>query len=92
MVRPCIYCEHTKNQYHRFKIVHQMNVKLIFLNIDLDEEIYMEQPESYVLLGNEQKVCKFVKSLYGLKQAPENDIKSLTLSLQYSLIMRRHTT
>ena len=29
----------------------------------------MEQPESYVLTGNEKKVCKLIKSLYGLKQA-----------------------
>lgn len=39
-----------------------------FLNRDLDEKIYME-PEDYVLSGNEQKVCKLVKSLYGSKQA-----------------------
>ena len=51
--------------------VHQMDVKTAFLNGDLDEEIYMEQPEGYVLPGNEQKVCKLVKSLYGLKQAPK---------------------
>ena len=51
--------------------VHQMDVKTAFLNGDLDEEIYMEQPEGFVLLGNEKKVCKLVKSLYGLKQAPK---------------------
>ena len=48
-----------------------MDVKTAFLNGDLDEEIYMEQPEGFVLLGNEKKVCKLVKSLYGLKQAPK---------------------
>jgi hypothetical protein len=52
-------------------IVHQMDVKTAFLNGDLDEEIYMEQQEGYVLPGNELKVCKLVKSLYGLKQAPK---------------------
>ena len=31
----------------------------------------MEQPEGFVLTGNENKVCKLVKSLYGLKQAPK---------------------
>ena len=37
--------------------VHQMDVKTAFLNRDLDEEIYMEQPEGFILLGNEHKVC-----------------------------------
>ena len=52
-------------------VVHQMNVKTAFLNGDLEEEIYMEQPEGYVVLGQEYKVCKLVKSLDGLKQAPK---------------------
>ena len=51
--------------------VHKMDVKTTFLNGDLNEEIYMEQLEGFVLPGNEHKVCKFVKSLYGLKQAPK---------------------
>ena len=48
--------------------IHQMDVKTAFLNGDLDEEIYMEQPEGFIVPGQEKKVCQLVKSLYGLKQ------------------------
>ena len=58
-------------------IVHQMNVKTAFLNGDLDEEIYLDQPEGFVVQGQESKVCKLRKSLYDLKQAPNNGMKNL---------------
>ena len=51
--------------------VHQMDVKTAFLNGDLEEEIYMEQPEGCIVLGQEKKVCKLVKSSCGLKQTPK---------------------
>jgi len=52
-------------------VIHQMDVKIMFLNTELDEEIYMEQPKGFVMPGQEKKVCKLQKSLYGLKQAPK---------------------
>ncbi|GKA52927.1 zinc finger, CCHC-type containing protein [Tanacetum coccineum] len=47
-------------------VIHQMNVKTTFLNGDLDEDVYMKQPEGFVMSGNEHKLCKLVKSLYVL--------------------------
>ena len=52
-------------------IIHQMDVKTTFLNGVLEEEIYMDQPEGFVVPGQEHKVCKLERSLYGLKQAPK---------------------
>jgi hypothetical protein len=44
-------------------LIHQMDVKTTFLNGDPDEEIYMEQPDGFVVKGQESKVCKLLKSL-----------------------------
>ncbi|CAL8990174.1 unnamed protein product [Prunus brigantina] len=49
--------------------LHQMDVKTTFLNRNLVEEIYMKQPDGFVLKGRENLVCKLQKSIYGLKQA-----------------------
>ena len=48
--------------------VEQMDVKTVFVHGDLDEDIYMEELEGFVVNGKENHVCKLRKSLYGLKQ------------------------
>ncbi|KAL0355561.1 UNVERIFIED_CONTAM: putative mitochondrial protein [Sesamum radiatum] len=45
----------------------QMDVKTIFLNGFVEEEIYMDQPEGFTTIGEEQKVYRFQRSMYGLK-------------------------
>lgn len=50
--------------------IYQMDIKTPFLNGEFKEEIYTEQPESFIAPRNENKVC-FVKSMYGFKQTPK---------------------
>ena len=55
-------------------VVHQMDVKMAYLNAPIDCELYKEQPEGYERKGldGEKLVCKLKKSLYGLKQSGQN--------------------
>eukprot|EP00253_Pinus_taeda_P010600 PITA_10600 len=47
-----------------------MEVKYAFLNGDFDEEVYIEQPDGFILVNDPKLVCRLKKALYGLKQAP----------------------
>ena len=50
--------------------MYQFDVKSAFLNGELQEEVYVTQPEGFIVEGKEQKVYRLRKALYGLKQAP----------------------
>ena len=54
--------------YHDYEIW-QMDVKTAFLNGDLTEDIYMQQPQGFIAAGQEHMVCKLNRSIYGLKQS-----------------------
>jgi len=47
--------------------VKEMDFKTVFLHGDLEEEIYMKQPDGFLVEGKEDHVCRLRKSLYGLK-------------------------
>ena len=50
--------------------LHQIDITTAFLNGDLEEEVFMSQPEGFVAKDQEHLVCRLKKSLYGLKQSP----------------------
>ncbi|KAL0361267.1 UNVERIFIED_CONTAM: Retrovirus-related Pol polyprotein from transposon RE1 [Sesamum radiatum] len=47
----------------------QMEVKTAFVKDFVEEEIYMDQPEGFTAVGEEQKVYRLHRSIYDLKQA-----------------------
>ena len=51
--------------------VYQMDVKSTFLNGELEEEVYIEQPQGFLLSEHGDFVCRLKRALYGLKQAPK---------------------
>ena len=52
--------------------IHQMDVKSAFLNGYLEEEIFVQQQEDFIVQGQEEMVHRLNKALYGLKQAPRS--------------------
>ena len=50
--------------------LHQMDVKIAFLNGLIEEEVYIEQLQGFKTNDQKNHVCRLKKELYGLKQAP----------------------
>jgi hypothetical protein len=48
-----------------------MDVKSSFLSGVIEEEVYIEQPQGFVIHGKESHGCRLKKDLYGPKQAPK---------------------
>jgi hypothetical protein len=49
---------------------HQMDVKIMFLNEIIEEEVYIEMPKGFETFDRDFHVCRLKREMYGLKQAP----------------------
>ena len=49
--------------------LYQKDVKTVFFNKNLEEEVYMNQYEGFAVKGKKRMMCKLNKSIYKLKQA-----------------------
>ncbi|GJU73561.1 retrovirus-related pol polyprotein from transposon TNT 1-94 [Tanacetum coccineum] len=68
-------------------IVYQMDVKSVFLNGKLKEEVYVKQPSGFESSEFPNHVCKLDKTLYGLKQAPKAWSTNTKLCKQFAKLM-----
>lgn len=71
-----------------------MDVKFSFLNINLEEEVYVEQLVGYVVKGMEDKVYRLKKALYGLMRATRtwyNKIESYFVHNGFQICLFEHT-
>nr|GFA80675.1 retrovirus-related Pol polyprotein from transposon TNT 1-94 [Tanacetum cinerariifolium]GFA80716.1 retrovirus-related Pol polyprotein from transposon TNT 1-94 [Tanacetum cinerariifolium] len=66
-----------------------MDMKPAFLHGDLEEKIYMVQPEGFKVARKAHEVCKLHKSLYGLKQSPRKWYKRFDKFMMESKVLKR---
>lgn len=74
--------------------VHHMDVKSAFLNGELPEEVYVKQPDGFVVEGQEDKVLCLDKALYGLRQAPRawnTKLDQTLVALQFQRSVSDHS-
>ena len=62
-------------------LIRQLDVENAFLNGDLQDEVFMAQPQRFVHPQYPHYVCKLHKALYGLKQAPRTWFQKLRVAL-----------
>lgn len=71
--------------------IDHLDVVTAFLNGDLEEDIYIKQPEEFVKSGYEDKICKLNKAIYGLKQGANAWNKKLDNALNKLKFQRSKT-
>lgn len=54
--------------------IQQMDVKITFLNVIIEEEVYIKQPEGFEVHDRDTCLCSFNKLLCGLKKVPRHGI------------------
>eukprot|EP00253_Pinus_taeda_P004170 PITA_04170 len=77
----------TLSSFQKFKVF-QMDIKYAFLNVDLNEEVYIEQPDGFILGNDPNLVCRLKKALYGLKQAPRA-CNEEAMSQNFALVIQK---
>jgi hypothetical protein len=65
-------------------------VKISFLNAPLTDEVYMIQPEGYIIPGKEFQVCKLMKALYSLRQVSRTWYGRINNYLQKQVGLKRN--
>jgi hypothetical protein len=69
--------------------MYQMDIKSSFLNGELEEEVYIDQPKGFQLSENVDYVCKLKKAVYGIKQDPRAWYSRLDKYLQQAGFKKR---
>ena len=69
-----MFLAYAKNK--NFKL-YQMDIKSTFINGELEEEVYIEQPKGFPLIEEKDMLCRLKKTFYRLKQAPRTQYARL---------------
>lgn len=67
-------------------LIHHVDIAAAYLNGNLEEEVFMHQPDEFIDQSHPEKVCKLNRSIYGLKQAGRDwnrKINSILISIGF---------